>query len=57
MRSSLADLGEVFLLTGKPDEAISALEQAPERYELKGNLVSAGRVRTRLAELREAASQ
>jgi thioredoxin-like negative regulator of GroEL len=48
-----ADLAEVFLLAGKPDEASAALEQALEHYERKGNLVSAQRVRERLAELRD----
>jgi class 3 adenylate cyclase/tetratricopeptide (TPR) repeat protein len=47
-----ADLGEVLLLTGKPDEAVAALEQAVERYERKGNLVSTRRAQTRLAEIR-----
>ena len=46
-----ADLAEVLLLAGKPDEAAAALEQALERYERKGNLVSAQRMRTRLDEL------
>ena len=46
-----ADLAEVLLLAGKPDEAAAALEQALERYERKGNLASAGRTRTRLREL------
>jgi tetratricopeptide (TPR) repeat protein len=50
-----ADLAEVLLLTGKPDEAATALGQALERYERKGNLVSTQRARTRLAELRAAA--
>ena len=50
-----ADLAEVLLLTGKPDEAAAALEQALERYERKGNRVSAERVQTRLAELQDAA--
>ena len=44
-----ADLAEVLVLGGKHDEAIAALEQALARYERKGNLVSAERVRTRLA--------
>ena len=44
-----ADLAEVLLLAGKPDEAAGALEQALERYERKGNLVSAERARTRSA--------
>jgi len=47
-----ADLAEVLLLGWKPDEAAAALEQALERYERKGNLVSAERMRARLAELR-----
>ena len=50
-----ADLAEVLLLAGKPDEAAAALEQALERYERKGNLVSTQRAQTRLAELRAAA--
>jgi len=52
-----ADLAEVLLLTGKPYEAATALEQAHERYERKGNVVSAQRAQARLAELREAASR
>ncbi len=48
-----ADLAEVLLLAGQPDEAAAALEQALERYERKGNLVSAGHARARLAELRD----
>ena len=36
-----ADLAEVLLLGGKRDDAAAALEQALERYERKGNLVSA----------------
>ena len=40
-----ADLAEVLLLGGKPDEAAAALEQALERYERKGNLVMAQRAR------------
>jgi len=50
-----ADLGEVLLLNGKPDEAVAALEQALERYERKGNRVSTQRAQTRLAGLRHAA--
>ena len=52
-----ADLAEVLLLGGKPDEAATALEDALERYERKGNLVSAGRARARLAELEDAAQR
>ena len=50
-----ADLAEVLLLAGKPDEAAAALEQALERYERKGNLVSTQRARARLADLEHAA--
>ena len=50
-----ADLSEVLLLAGKTDEAAAVLEQAVERYERKGNLVSAQRAQARLAELRDAA--
>jgi class 3 adenylate cyclase/tetratricopeptide (TPR) repeat protein len=52
-----ADLAEVVRLGGKPDEAVSALEHALDRYERKGNLVSAHRARTRLAELLEATTR
>jgi tetratricopeptide (TPR) repeat protein len=50
-----ADLAEVLLLGGKHDQAATALEHALGRYERKGNLVSAERARTRLAELHAAA--
>jgi predicted Zn-dependent protease len=50
-----ADLGEVLLLAGKREEAIAALDEALERYERKGNLVSAERVGARLDEIRAAA--
>jgi class 3 adenylate cyclase/tetratricopeptide (TPR) repeat protein len=50
-----ADLAEVLLLGGKPDEAAAALEQALAQYERKGNRVSTQRAQTRLAELRAAA--
>jgi tetratricopeptide (TPR) repeat protein len=50
-----ADLAEVLLLARKPDEAAAALEQALDRYQRKGNLVSTQRAQTRLAELQEAA--
>ena len=33
-----ADLAEVLLLAGKPDEAAAALQQALDRYERKGHL-------------------
>jgi class 3 adenylate cyclase/tetratricopeptide (TPR) repeat protein len=50
-----ADLGEVLRLAGKPDEAAAALEQAVERYERKGNIVSTQRAQTRLAEIQDTA--
>jgi class 3 adenylate cyclase/tetratricopeptide (TPR) repeat protein len=46
-----ADLGEVLLLAGKRDEGVSALEQAVERYERKGNVVSTRRAKAQLAEI------
>jgi predicted Zn-dependent protease len=46
-----ADLAEVLALAGRHEDAVGALEQALGRYELKGNLVVAERVRARLAEL------
>jgi class 3 adenylate cyclase/tetratricopeptide (TPR) repeat protein len=45
------DLGEVLVLTGRPDEAVAALEQAVKRYERKGNLVSTQYAQARLAEI------
>ena len=50
-----ADLAEVLSLGGRPKEAGAALEQALARHEQKGNLVSAQRARTQLAELQDAA--
>ena len=52
-----ADLGEVHLLAGKTAEATVALDQALARYERKGNLVMAERIRSRLAELQNAAPE
>jgi len=52
-----ADLGDVLLLARKPEDAAAAFEQALERFERKGNLVSAGRTRTRLAELSSGTAQ
>ena len=49
-----ADLAEVLSLAGRPRGAIEALEQALERYERKGSLVSAQRAQVRLAELHDA---
>jgi tetratricopeptide (TPR) repeat protein len=45
-----ADLAEVLVLAGKPDNAVEALRQALDRYERKGHLVLAERMRERLAE-------
>ena len=45
-----ADLAEVLLLAGKRDEAATALRRALERYERKGHVVLAERMRERLAE-------
>jgi class 3 adenylate cyclase/tetratricopeptide (TPR) repeat protein len=47
-----ADLGEVLMLAGRREEAVGALEHALARYEAKENVVSAGRMRERLATLR-----
>ena len=49
--NAYADLGEVLLLGGKPDEAALALQQALDRYDRKGNRVMAERTRARLEEL------
>jgi tetratricopeptide (TPR) repeat protein len=51
--SALADLGEVYLLAGRLEEARVQLELALALYELKGNLVSAARARSTLADLGE----
>ena len=45
------DLAEVLSLGGKPAEAARAVAEAVALYEQKGNLVSAGAARTRIAEL------
>jgi tetratricopeptide (TPR) repeat protein len=52
-----ADLAEVLLLAGGPDQTAAALEQALERYERKGNRVSTQRAQTRLAEFQDGAPQ
>ena len=46
-----ADLAEVLELAGRTTEAGEAREQALARYERKGNLVMAGRMRERLVSL------
>jgi tetratricopeptide (TPR) repeat protein len=51
-----ADLAEVLLLAGEPEEGAEALEQARARYERKGNVVMAGRIRGRLEALRQEAA-
>jgi tetratricopeptide (TPR) repeat protein len=45
-----ADLAEVLVLVGKHDEAATALREALDRYERKGHVVLAQRMRERLAE-------
>ena len=49
-----SDLGEVLSLAGRTQDAAAALEQALARFEARGNLVEAGRVRARVEALREA---
>jgi tetratricopeptide (TPR) repeat protein len=44
-----ADLAQVLILVGKPDEAAVALREALTRYEQKGNLVMSQRTRDQLA--------
>jgi class 3 adenylate cyclase/tetratricopeptide (TPR) repeat protein len=48
-----ADLSEVYVLAGRYEEAMPALEQALALYERKGNLVSAGNARSALAKLQQ----
>jgi tetratricopeptide (TPR) repeat protein len=52
-----ADLAEVLLLAGKPDDAAAALEQALERFNRKENHVSAQRAQERLTNVRASASR
>jgi tetratricopeptide (TPR) repeat protein len=49
-----ADLAEVLFLADRSQEAAEALEQAVERYERKGNVVSTELAQARLAELKDA---
>jgi hypothetical protein len=44
-------LAEVLLAAGRSDQAAHALQEALRLHEQKGNLVSAERTRTLLAEL------
>ena len=45
-----ADLAEVLSLAGRRHEAAAALREALQRFERKGNLVSAAQTRTRIVE-------
>jgi class 3 adenylate cyclase/tetratricopeptide (TPR) repeat protein len=49
--SALTDLAEVLRLAGRPEDAAVPLREALERYEIKGNVVLAGRTRELLTEL------
>jgi len=46
-----ADLGDVQVLAGRPDEAAPVVEEALARFEAKENLVRSAHMRARLAEL------
>ena len=52
----LMDLAEVHRLADRPDDAVTALDNALRLYEQKGNVVSARKARTLLEELRETVS-
>jgi hypothetical protein len=52
---ALRDLAEVLAAVGQPDDAVGAAEQALERYQAKGNTVSAQRTKLLLTRLRGAA--
>jgi hypothetical protein len=49
---SMADLGEVLRLAGRPDAAAEAIAQAQEVWERKGNRVSARRAQAQAEKLR-----
>jgi class 3 adenylate cyclase len=51
---ALCDLAEVLAAAGRSEEAADALDQARDRYERKGNLAMARRVRKQLGELQPA---
>jgi tetratricopeptide (TPR) repeat protein len=48
---TLADLGEIVALAGRPADAVAAFEQAAELFERKGNRASLERVRLAVADL------
>jgi hypothetical protein len=48
---ALVDLAEVLEIAGRPSEGVPVLEQAIQLFELKENVVSAARARTRLERL------
>jgi class 3 adenylate cyclase len=52
---ALCDLSEVLATAGDTEEAVTALEQAHDRYERKKNLAMVAQVRPKLEELRKAA--
>lgn len=51
---ALVSLATVFRLAGLPQEAVTALEEAVELYEQKGNTVSAARARSQLEDVAKA---
>ena len=53
---ALRDLAEVLELAGRREEATTALREALDRYERKGALAPAERVRERLAALEPASA-
>jgi len=52
---ALIDLAEVLQVTGRPNDAFEPLQRALTLFERKGNMVSAGKVRARLASLQDVA--
>jgi class 3 adenylate cyclase/tetratricopeptide (TPR) repeat protein len=48
---ALLDLAEVMRLRGQPEQEAAAMQTALELYELKGNIISAERVRSRLEQV------
>ena len=47
---ALADLAEVFRLSGRPEESATTFEEAIHLHEQKGNVVAADKLRAVLAE-------